>query len=676
MFSTCMGLEKFTSVQTSYENPQAAMIMTYSANFNSSVNVGVLKADRHEWETDGSCNISMLSDILQLQIFDRQGEPTWEKFWNFYSPFYGIELGWFQGLTIIGGYGGINIAWLEALQNTSLRLLNVTNMWSKEVDGNDTILIRDMPFLTTLILDGNDISSFHEDSFIGTPEMKTLIIVESLLDETPPVLRRLPRLRTLRISKTTRNCDFTISTEILSTLKFIETLDFSGNWLYSLSRKLPVFPRLKKLYLRKCRIASLKKEDINFPELQELDLSRNSLTYLEEDTFIHLQHLTVLQASQNNISNWPKIHGCSLEILNLSQNSLSYIENLGATSTTVKFLNISRNKIEKWKDKYVFSIEKLSTLESSHNQLGFNNMWVKNVDLSRNNIIGFSEVMIQSVSGLQQLDLGGNEFDCVDCRMIPFQKWLNESSTNVTNLGTNNPLLCSSPINNKGYPIVAVQFDESPCITKRQNWWISLAIPVGFLFMVVASTGAIIYHFRSPLTYIMHLYKIRKRSRNFSQTAYGKYAFDAFICYSSHDRRFVLTRLAPFLEKGEERYTLCLHERDFPLGSHIVENIVGSIQHSRKTWCNWELEMANHKMFNEDEHFLILIQLGKLVREKLPRHLQFLMDTRTYLEWPDQGEKSEEEQLFVRLKKSMGPSIFQQTQEPPPSLYDVMESYE
>ncbi|XP_067012695.2 toll-like receptor 6 [Anabrus simplex] len=186
---------------------------------------------------------------------------------------------------------------------------------------------------------------------------------------------------------------------------------------------------------------------------------------------------------------------------------------------------------------------------------------------------------------------------------------------------------------------------------------------------------------------MLHLYKIRQRAKAFSQSDFNRYAFDAFICYSSHDRRFVLTRLAPLLEKGQERYCLCLHERDFPLGSDIVPNIVNSIQHSRKTiivlsehfvenkWCQWELEMANHRMFTDDEHFLILIQLEELDRNTLPRHLQFLMLTRTYLEWPSPGQNDVEELVVERLKKALGPSIFQTTDERAPLLSDVVGDY-
>ncbi|XP_066998492.1 toll-like receptor 2 [Anabrus simplex] len=130
--------------------------------------------------------------------------------------------------------------------------------------------------------------------------------------------------------------------------------------------------------------------------------------------------------------------------------------------------------------------------------------------------------------------------------------------------------------------------------------------------------------------------------------------------------------LVPSLENSSENYRLCLHDRDFALGSMIVDNIVHCIDKSRRViivlsqhfvkskWCQWELDMANHKSFEDSSCFLILIQLEILERRALPRHLKLLMDTRTYLEWPDKKEaETNTDVVFKRLKDAMGPSIRQ-----------------
>jgi protein toll len=49
------------------------------------------------------------------------------------------------------------------------------------------------------------------------------------------------------------------------------------------------------------------------------------------------------------------------------------------------------------------------------------------------------------------------------------------------------------------------------------------------------------------------------------------------------DRDWVISELQPELEDGPEKYRLCLHERDFTLGSIIANNIVESMKDSRTT---------------------------------------------------------------------------------------------
>nr|CAD7417701.1 unnamed protein product [Timema cristinae] len=147
------------------------------------------------------------------------------------------------------------------------------------------------------------------------------------------------------------------------------------------------------------------------------------------------------------------------------------------------------------------------------------------------------------------------------------------------------------------------------------------------------------------------------------------------VIFSGSDRTFVVGELLPTLENGPEKYKLCLHERDFPLGSFITHNIIEAMQNSRFTivvltdsfvqsqWCKWELDMANHKLFEESREFLILVELQRLNRVELPRHLKYLMDTRTYLEWPSPGDdKGACDVVWERLKEALGESLYEVSQ--------------
>jgi hypothetical protein len=71
--------------------------------------------------------------------------------------------------------------------------------------------------------------------------------------------------------------------------------------------------------------------------------------------------------------------------------------------------------------------------------------------------------------------------------------------------------------------------------------------------------------------------------------------------------------------------------------------------------------MAHHKLFESGREFLILLELEPLDQQAMPRHLRYLMDTRTYLEWPVSGRDTSS--AWKRLKARLGKSIYQQQRE-------------
>jgi hypothetical protein len=78
-------------------------------------------------------------------------------------------------------------------------------------------------------------------------------------------------------------------------------------------------------------------------------------------------------------------------------------------------------------------------------------------------------------------------------------------------------------------------------------------------------------------------------------------------------------------------------------------------------WCQWELEMANHRLFEGTRDFLILLELERLDPTTVRQHLRYLMVTRTYLEWPASGMDTST--AWRRLKARLGTSIYQQKNE-------------
>ncbi|KAK7869209.1 hypothetical protein R5R35_001151 [Gryllus longicercus] len=112
------------------------------------------------------------------------------------------------------------------------------------------------------------------------------------------------------------------------------------------------------------------------------------------------------------------------------------------------------------------------------------------------------------------------------------------------------------------------------------------------------------------------------------------------------------------------------------MGTHIVANIADAIDQSRKVivvlsshfiqsqWCQWELELAQHKLFSEDRACLVLLELEPLERGRLPRLLRFLLDTRPVVRWPRPETAAAVAAAAQQLRRALGPSLRPPQQRP------------
>ncbi|XP_016956224.1 toll-like receptor 2 type-2 [Drosophila biarmipes] len=145
--------------------------------------------------------------------------------------------------------------------------------------------------------------------------------------------------------------------------------------------------------------------------------------------------------------------------------------------------------------------------------------------------------------------------------------------------------------------------------------------------------------------------------------------YDIFISYCQNDRPWVLNELLPNVEETGD-VSICLHERDFQIGVTILDNIISCMDRSYSLmliisskfllshWCQFEMYLAQHRIFEVSKEHLILVFLEDIPRRKRPKTLQYLMDVKTYIKWPtgkgDASPKLEERKLFwKRLRRSL-----------------------
>ena len=156
--------------------------------------------------------------------------------------------------------------------------------------------------------------------------------------------------------------------------------------------------------------------------------------------------------------------------------------------------------------------------------------------------------------------------------------------------------------------------------------------------------------------------------------------YDLFVSYNRHDYQWVITVLQPKLE-DELGLRLCLHHRDFRLGEIITEQIVESIESSKKTLfilsqsflastrCLFEIQMAQSCLYTSGKDVILLALLEPLPDRMVSKTLKGLLETKTYVEWTENdtnGQKLFWEKLYESVKAPIT-QLFDLEEHTPPS---------
>ena len=382
------------------------------------------------------------------------------------------------------------------------------------------------------------------------------------------------------------------------------------------------------------------KSTIYAPRLKDLYLSKITLNIEYVGSAIKL--LNIFDAPQ-------------LDTLDLSSNQISAIDKEDARRlSTVTFLDLRDNMLTS-----------LSTL--SHLNVGV-------LLLSGNQITSVRGSLLLSYDSLQILDMHDNIFIC-ECLVEGFQKWL--LIDKQVYLGRYfseadiNRYKCVGPQSSKGLSITEIDFDycEKPLLM-----YISISVICGLVTIIAV---ILVARYRWHIQYRVFLLFNRRAYQNYLvidddddhddfEDEDGVPRYDAYVIYHNQDEDWVDEQLLANIEEDhEEPFRLCLKNRDIRAGRLIFNELSLHIRRSRKilviltprfvddNWCYFQLNMAHHRVLEENHNVLIFIILEEIPNNKLTLLLRQLFCKVCCLKWPndEHGQRLFWRRLREELKR-------------------------
>lgn len=308
-------------------------------------------------------------------------------------------------------------------------------------------------------------------------------------------------------------------------------------------------------------------------------------------------------------------------------------------------LDLTNNSITALKGLHNPSLGNLSTLILANNKLSSIELMelplgLKILDLRGNNLsMLLAPVLEQFNQTGVDLSLGHNPWEC-DCALLHFMTFLHVPSRKVRDF---EDLRCGGV----GLPLMDLsEHDLCPFFLQPMVLVTIIAILVFLIMFAVLGTMSF-YRYQQGIkvwlfTHRMCLWAITEDEMDADKK------YDAFISYSHKDEEFVNKVLVPGLESGDPKYRICLHYRDWMPGEFIQNQIMRSVEASRRTlvvlspnfiesvWGQLEFRAAHSQALQDGTNRIIVVIYGEIPPEKaLDEKLRLYVAMKTYVRWGD-----------------------------------------
>ena len=401
---------------------------------------------------------------------------------------------------------------------------------------------------------------------------------------------------------------------------------------------------------------------------------------------------------QNLVSSFP-----ALAKLNFSNNAIRLHEHYSICTDNPKLevIDFSRNRLQTIPDMIVKHCEFLSYFILSGNDIKetlffeiplFSHTQEIHIDLQSNKISFLNERFTKELDKHNRnqvfIDLRKNPFEC-NCNSDSrhFIQWVNKRHAILKDVQS---YLCTVDRRNYKVKELALQQEMARnCDFNKFQIMIYTVFSTVFVFFLIIIIY-IVYRKRWKIRYFLFMRLLRgKQNRN--KVTRKKYEYDAFVSYSAEDRFWVHGVLMKELE-SVYGFRLCIHYRDFAVGTDILKEITGKMNQSReivvvlsetsvdKYWCEQELKISI-ALTKQRKQNLIVIKLGNIGPEVDNITANHVLQHQNYLEWTDEmdNEVARQKLFWARIVAFMygtqiGNTCFSCWTYSPETLGDALDS--
>jgi len=230
---------------------------------------------------------------------------------------------------------------------SSLIVLNLSN---NQISSTGPGLFRDMTNLQSLDMSNNLLTQIPQDSFHGLNNLYSLKLSGNKISSIE--LRSLNGLYTLNSLDLENNSISTIHQEAFVNSSNIKDLNLFTNSIYQIPDAIKMIHSLNTVDLGGNSIQRLEENTLaSLPNLIGLKLDHNKISSIDKNAFARLENLQILNLGGNRISEIERgsfNQNRKLQAIRLDANQITNIVGIFSDLPSLKWLNISDNKIQKF----------------------------------------------------------------------------------------------------------------------------------------------------------------------------------------------------------------------------------------------------------------------------------------------------------------------------------------